>query len=183
MVQKKNRLDKYLYHHSEWNLAASNFQLAACLKWHGFQPVSFTMPYSNLYILTELSASDVKFISVDRHKLDLSKYIYLWYRKFYICRDTAWFYDHKKWPSYDCHTNKSDIRQNFIQLGSAQWTNAHWWEIQFLQPVLSRKSFADSERKNTLILHHYMRLNVRKPDFGFCDQVVLKLACSATETS
>ena len=54
------------------------------------------MPYSKLYILTELSANDVKFISVDRQKLDLSKYIYFWYRKFYICRDTAGFYEHKK---------------------------------------------------------------------------------------
>ena len=33
------------------------------------------MPYSKLKILTELSANDVKFISVDRQKLDLSKYI------------------------------------------------------------------------------------------------------------
>ena len=32
--------------------------------------------YSKLYILTELSANDVKFISVDRRKIDLSKYIY-----------------------------------------------------------------------------------------------------------
>ena len=31
--------------------------------------------YSKLYILTELSANDVKFTSVDRQKLDLSKYI------------------------------------------------------------------------------------------------------------
>ena len=30
------------------------------------------MSYSKLYILTELSANDVKFISVDRQKLDLS---------------------------------------------------------------------------------------------------------------
>ena len=37
--------------------------------------VLFT-PYSKLYILTELSAYDVKFISGDRQKLDLSKYIY-----------------------------------------------------------------------------------------------------------
>ena len=56
----------------------------------------FFTPYSKLYILTELSANDVKFISVDRQKLDLSKDIYLWYRKFYICRDTARFYEHKK---------------------------------------------------------------------------------------
>ena len=56
--------------------------------------------FSKLYILTELSANDVKFISVYRQKLDLSKYIYLWYRKFYTCRDTARFYEHKKWPSY-----------------------------------------------------------------------------------
>ena len=33
------------------------------------------LPYSKLYILTELSANDVKFIPVDRQKLDLSKYI------------------------------------------------------------------------------------------------------------
>ena len=67
---KKNRLEKCLYHHSEWNLTASNFLLAAWLKWHGFRPVSFTMPNSKLYILTELSANGVKFISVDRQKLD-----------------------------------------------------------------------------------------------------------------
>ena len=36
--------------------------------------VLFT-PYSKLYILTELSANDVKFISSDRKELDLSKYI------------------------------------------------------------------------------------------------------------
>ena len=35
----------------------------------------FTMPYSKLYILTELSPNDVKFISADRQKLDLSIYI------------------------------------------------------------------------------------------------------------
>ena len=33
------------------------------------------MPYSKLYILTELSANDVKNISVDSQKLDLLKYI------------------------------------------------------------------------------------------------------------
>ena len=38
--------------------------------------MSFTMSYSKLYILTELGANDVKFILVDRQKLDLSKYIY-----------------------------------------------------------------------------------------------------------
>ena len=54
------------------------------------------MPFSKLNILTEVSPNDVKFISVDRQKLDLSKYIYLWYRKFNICRDTARFYEHKK---------------------------------------------------------------------------------------
>ena len=37
--------------------------------------MSFPMPYSKLYILSELSANDVKFISVDRQKLDLLKYI------------------------------------------------------------------------------------------------------------
>ena len=52
--------------------------------------------YSKLYILIELSANDVKFISVDRQKIDLSIYVCLWYRKFYICRDTARFYEHKK---------------------------------------------------------------------------------------
>ena len=54
------------------------------------------MPHLKLYILAEQIANDVKFISVDREKLDLSKNIYLWYRKFYICRDTALFYEHKK---------------------------------------------------------------------------------------
>ena len=75
MMQKKNRLNKCLYHHSEWNLTAFNFLMAAWLKCHGFQPVSFAMPYSKLYILVELSAYDVKFISVDRQKLGLLKYI------------------------------------------------------------------------------------------------------------
>ena len=84
MVRKKNRFEKCLYHHSEWNLTASIFLLAACLKWHGFSTSVIFMPYSKLYILTELSANDVKFIPVDKPKLDLSKYIYLWYRKFYI---------------------------------------------------------------------------------------------------
>ena len=60
--------------------------------------MSFTMPYSKLNNLTELSANDVKFISVDRQKLDLSKHIYLSYHKFYICRDTARFYEHKNDP-------------------------------------------------------------------------------------
>ena len=55
-------------------------------------------PYLKLYIVTKLSANAVKFISVDRQKLDLSKYIYLWYLKFYICRDTARFYEHKNDP-------------------------------------------------------------------------------------
>ena len=36
------------------------------------------MPYSKLYILTELSANDVKFISVDRQKLDVSIHIYIY---------------------------------------------------------------------------------------------------------
>ena len=53
-------------------------------------------PYSKLYILTKLSVNDAKFISSDRQELDLSKYIQLWYRKFYIRRDAARFYEHKK---------------------------------------------------------------------------------------
>ena len=36
--------------------------------------VLFT-PYSKLYILTELRANDVKFISSDRQEPDLSEYI------------------------------------------------------------------------------------------------------------
>ena len=36
--------------------------------------VRFT-PYSKLYILTELSANEVNFISSDRQELDLSQYI------------------------------------------------------------------------------------------------------------
>ena len=77
MVQKKNRLDKYLYHHSEWNLTASN----GCVV--KMTLISVGVLYyapSKLYILTGLSANDVKFISVDRQKVDLSIYIYLWYR-------------------------------------------------------------------------------------------------------
>ena len=38
--------------------------------------MSFTMPYSKLYILTELSTCDVTIIVVDRQKVDLLKYIY-----------------------------------------------------------------------------------------------------------
>ena len=49
-------------------------------------------------ILTELNANDVKIISVERQKLDLSKDAYLWYRKFLNCGDTAWFYEHKNAP-------------------------------------------------------------------------------------
>ena len=79
MVQKKNRLDKFLYHQGEWNLTVFNFLFAASLKGHGFRPVSFTIPYSKLYNLTELNANDVQFISADRQKLDLSKII-LWHR-------------------------------------------------------------------------------------------------------
>ena len=118
MAQKKNWLDKCLYHHSEWKLTASNFLVAAWLKWHGFRPVSFAMPYSKLYILTELSANGVIFISVERQKLDLLKYIYLWYRKFYICRDTARFYEHKNDPrrtitdSNNGRNNKQKVNNN-----------------------------------------------------------------------
>ena len=38
--------------------------------------MSFTMPYSKLYILTELSTCDVTIRVVDRQKVDLLKYIY-----------------------------------------------------------------------------------------------------------
>ena len=76
MVQKKNRFEKCLYYHSEWKLTASIFLLAAWLKWHGFSTSAIFMPYSKLYILAERSANDVKFIPVDRPKLDLLKYIY-----------------------------------------------------------------------------------------------------------
>ena len=70
---------------------------ACCVVKKAWIPTSVIfLPYSKLYILTELSANDMKFISVVRQNLDLSKYIYLWYRKFYICRDTARFYEHKK---------------------------------------------------------------------------------------
>ena len=60
-----------------------------------FDQCPFHALFKAIY-LDRLNANDVKFISVDRQKLDLSKYIYLWYRKFYICRDTARFYEHKK---------------------------------------------------------------------------------------
>ena len=56
------------------------------------------MLYSTLYILTELNDIDVKFISVNRQKIDLSKDAYLWNRKFYICSDTTAFYEHKSEP-------------------------------------------------------------------------------------
>ena len=59
------------------------------------------MPYSKLYILTELVSSDVKFISVDRQKLDLSIYIYTYgtVNSIYveIQSDST---NIKKWPSY-----------------------------------------------------------------------------------
>ena len=84
MVEKKNWLGKYLFYHSECNLAGSNFLLTACLKWHEFWPVSFTKLHSKLYILTELNTNDVKLVSFDRHHLDLSNNVYLWYHKFYI---------------------------------------------------------------------------------------------------
>ena len=100
MVQKKIRLGKYLFYHSEWNLTASNSVLTARLDWHTFRPVSCTMLYSKLYILIELNLKALDFISIDRQKLDLSKEAYLWYRKFYIFRETTQFYEHKKCPSY-----------------------------------------------------------------------------------
>ena len=78
------------------------------------------MPYSKLYILTELSANDVKFISFDRQKLDLSKYIYLCYRKFYIFRDTARFYENKKWPSY-IHLFTNEKRRYVMTSGLRQY--------------------------------------------------------------
>ena len=56
------------------------------------------MPYSRLNILTKLSANDVKFTSVGRQDLDLSKYLYLLYHKFFICGDTARYYEHKNAP-------------------------------------------------------------------------------------
>ena len=95
MVQKKIQLEKCLYYHSEWNLIASNFLPVAWFKWHGFFTSVIFYAFSKLYILTELSANDLKSTPVDGQQLDLSKYIYLWYRKFYICRDTAQFYEHK----------------------------------------------------------------------------------------
>ena len=46
MVQKKNQLGKYLFYQSKCNLTATNSLLSVRLKWHGFQPVSFTVLYS-----------------------------------------------------------------------------------------------------------------------------------------
>ena len=40
-----------------------------------FRPVSFTIPYSKLYIWTERKANDVKNYISDRQKIDLSIYI------------------------------------------------------------------------------------------------------------
>ena len=41
---KKIAARKCVYHHSEWNLTASNFLMAAWLKLHEFRPVSFLRP-------------------------------------------------------------------------------------------------------------------------------------------
>ena len=76
MVPKKNRLDKCLYHHSEWNLTASNFHNVCVVKITWISASVLYYAVSQLYILTELRANDVTFISVDRQKLDLSKYTY-----------------------------------------------------------------------------------------------------------
>ena len=48
------------------------------------------------YILIKLNVYDVKFVSIDRQMLDISKNVYLCYRKFYI----VLFCEHKIWPSY-----------------------------------------------------------------------------------
>ena len=56
--------------------------------------MSFYMPYSKLYILAELSAYDVTIISVGREKLDLSKYIYLWYSKIKFFKSKIYFNKH-----------------------------------------------------------------------------------------
>ena len=74
MVQKKIRLTNDCI-----TIANGTLQRLISYKWHGFRPVSFSMPYSKLYILTELRANVIKFISFD--ELDLLKYMYLWYRK------------------------------------------------------------------------------------------------------
>ena len=96
----KNLIDKCLYHPSKRNLTTSNFPLAAWLKLHGFGPVSFTMPYSKLYILAELSPNDVKLISVDRQKLDLSKYITYGTVNLIFVEIQPNSTNIKKWPSY-----------------------------------------------------------------------------------
>ena len=72
MVQTKNRLEKCLYHHSEWNLTASNFLNYCVLNMTRISTSVLFTPYSKLYILTKLSPKDVKFISSDRQELDLS---------------------------------------------------------------------------------------------------------------
>ena len=63
-----------LYHHSEWNLTSPNPN-GCVVKLKRISASVLFMPYSKLYILTELSANDVKFISRDGKELDLSKYI------------------------------------------------------------------------------------------------------------
>ena len=51
-------------------------ELACCVvKITWISTIVLYQHYSKLYILTKLFANDVKFISVDRQKLDLSKYI------------------------------------------------------------------------------------------------------------
>ena len=94
--KEKSAWQMLIYHHSEWNLTAFNFLLAAWLKWHGFRPVSFTMPYSKLYILTQLRGNALKFISVDRQKLVLSKYGTI--KSIFV--EIQPISMNKKWPSY-----------------------------------------------------------------------------------
>ena len=59
MMQKKIGLGKYLCYHSECNITMSNSMLTVRLNWHKVRPVSCTMLYSKLYIVTELNVNDL----------------------------------------------------------------------------------------------------------------------------
>ena len=62
---------------SPWQMELNNvkFPNGSVVKMTRISASVLFTPYSKLYILTELSANDVKFISGDRQELDLSKYI------------------------------------------------------------------------------------------------------------
>ena len=101
-----------------------------------------TIPYLKLYILTVIGANDVKFISVDIQKIDLSIYIYIyiyiyvWYRKFYTCRNEALFYEHKKMTF--SHTSSSCLDDNITPRRKViKW---YKWGLGYLNELVCNNS-------------------------------------------